>query len=137
MKKLITIGLLFIITGCSHKWCLNKYPPDVTQDTTLTVINQQVPVISPGGHFTFPVFINCDTITDTMTIYQTVYMPPDTQWVTKTDTVWKIKEGKVVTIKEKNPVNKVLLGILIGVGVILVVVLYFIIRIWRKATLRP
>lgn len=132
MKILITLSILILLSGCSQKWCQKKYPPEIYSDTTQTVITQQVPVISPGHHFTIPVFINCDTITDTMTIYQPVYIPPDTQWVPQIDTVWKIQEGKVVTIKEKNPVNKILLGILIGVGVILIIVLYFIIRIWKK-----
>ena len=132
MRQLILITFVLIITGCSHKWCLNKYPPDTTTDSTFTVMQEQVPVISPGGHFTFPVFINCDTIPDTTTIYQTIYMPPDTQWVTKTDTVWIVKEGKVVTVKEKNPLNKVLLGIVIGLVVMIIIAIFLAFKILPK-----
>ena len=127
--RLKLIVLVVLISGCSHKWCIKKYPPEISNDTTMTVLKEEVPVVIPGGTYSISVSIDCDTIPDdTLTIYKRIVIPAETIWVTKIDTVVKIREGRKEIIKQKNPVNKILIGIIIGLVFVIIISLFFVLK---------
>lgn len=131
MRILVVIAFVLLVTGCNKhvkNWCYKKYPIDTTLNVTHEISETQVPVISPGKHFYVPVFVDCDTITDTLTIWQEITLPPDTIYTTITDTVTVVKKGEIQTIREKNKVNMVLIGVSITLFIILTILLWLLLK---------
>lgn len=127
-KLLIIIGLFLLFSSCSQRYCLQKYPPEESYDSTISIVESKIPVIIPGKNIIFPVFVDCDTIIDTMTIYKNLIIPNDTIEITKIDTIKVFKESKVQIVEKKNPINKVLSGIAIGLFLIIVTSLLLIVK---------
>lgn len=132
MKILVVMMIIFLsVISCNKQvsnWCHKHYPPDTTLNVTHTVKENKVPVVVPGKHFIIPVYVDCDTITDTLTIWEKITIPPETTYITTVDTVTIVKKGEVVTIKEKNKVNNVLVGSTITLFIILTVLLWLLLK---------
>lgn len=132
MRTIVIILAVILLTGCStqiRNYCYKNYPPDTTERISHKVFRDSVEVVVPGKHFMVPTFIDCDTITDTLTIYTQVEIEPETIYIQKIDTVAVIKKGEVVTVKEKNKVNGFLIGAAVALLIVVVVLVYLILKL--------